>query len=169
MICEIGYAGCVGRAANDLTLLFRKSAQELSSAFTVWALRLTERCVNILVADVMLPYALPMGLAAVMECVLQVMVYCSCLEDTHRVCLQPHLLRVLWPQIENAIDSHVTRCSSCLFLTFSALYFQCVAVLQQHFALESHTVRLHCSNGCGEVSVVVATSQVMMCAVRANE
>lgn len=103
------FVGCIGRAANDLTLLFRKTAHELSSAFTVWALRLTERCVSILVVDVLLPYALPMGLSAVMECVLQVMVYCSCLEDTHRVCLQPHLLRVLWPQIENAIDSHVIR------------------------------------------------------------
>jgi hypothetical protein len=105
------HAGCIGRAANDLSLLFRKSAQELSSAFTVWALRLTERCVNILAQDVLLPYALPMGLSAVMECVLQVMVYCSCLEDTHRVCLQPHLLRVLWPHIESAVESHVIRYS----------------------------------------------------------
>ena len=85
-----------------------------------------------MVADVLSPYALPMGLAAVMECVLQVMVYCSCLEDTHRVCLQPHLLRVLWPQIENAIDSHVTRCSPCLFTPpCSPLCLQCVPGLHQ--------------------------------------
>lgn len=102
-------AGCIGRAANDLTLVFRKSAHELSSAFTVWALRLTERCVSVLVADVLLPFAVPMGLSATMECVLQIMVYCSCLEDTHRVCLQPHLLRVLWPQIDNVISLHIAR------------------------------------------------------------
>jgi hypothetical protein len=102
-------AGYVGRAANDLTLIFRKAAQELSSAFTVWALRLTERCVNILLADVLLPYAAPLGLSTMMECVLQMVVYCSCLEDTHRVCLQPHMLRVLWPHVEKVVTDHVAR------------------------------------------------------------
>ena len=103
-------AGAIGRAANDMSLVFKKAARELSSAFTVWALRLTERCVHILLADVLVQFAAPLGLATTMECVMQMLVYCACLEDTHRICLQPHMLRVLWPHIEGAITSHVTRC-----------------------------------------------------------
>ena len=55
-------AGCIGRAANDMSLVFKKAARELSSAFTVWALRLTERCVHILLQDVLVHFAAPLGL-----------------------------------------------------------------------------------------------------------
>lgn len=105
-------AGCIGRAANDMSLVFKKAARELSSAFTVWALRLTERCVHILLQDVLVHFAAPLGLTTTMECILQMLVYCSCLEETHRICLQPHMLRVLWPHIESVIAAHVTRCVS---------------------------------------------------------
>jgi hypothetical protein len=110
-------AGCIGCAANDMSLIFKKAARELSSTFTVWSLRLTERCVEILLADVLVQFAAPLGLSTTMECILQMLVYCSCLEDTHRICLQPHMLRVLWPHIELVINAHVNRCArvqSCI-------------------------------------------------------
>jgi hypothetical protein len=96
-----------------MALIFKKAARELSSTFTVWSLRLTERCVEILLADVLVQFAAPLGLSTTMECILQMLVYCSCLEETHRICLQPHMLRVLWPHIEVVINAHVNRCVRC--------------------------------------------------------
>ena len=103
-----------------MSLVFKKAARELSSAFTVWALRLTERCVQILLQDVLVHFAAPLGLTTTMECILQMLVYCSCLEDTHRICLQPHMLRVLWPHIESVISAHVTACAPFIDVLLSA-------------------------------------------------